>query len=133
MPLTGFPDFSAHDDPLVQEYAPIIGQRLKIHHGPIKSWMLEDQFHLKGVQVRAIIHALRMAQCPICSSQKGYWWGTPDEVKKTIEHLRERVRSISAVAWALEQSLVETADLPLFRAWASSVPEVPVANEDGHD
>ena len=70
---------------------------------PILSKVLEKNYGLNGTEIRAIIHELRMEGCPIASGGTGYYWAKSyDEIEPTIEHITQRIASLSMIKKALE-------------------------------
>jgi hypothetical protein len=60
---------------------------------------------LSGVEVRAIVHFLREEGYPIGSRGSGYYWCRSEEDKQvTLDHLRQRVRSITRAYNGLEKA-----------------------------
>ena len=94
MTLTTFEDYTIHLKPppaivLVQREV-----RCATFSSPVKSVGIEIKLGIRGGEVRACIHYLRCAGCPIGSSSKGYWWAqTPEELAMTIRNGEQRARS----------------------------------------
>jgi hypothetical protein len=103
--LKGFENHTSHGNTIETEL-PAVRQIIQEARkdNPIKSPEIERRLRLCGPQVRACVHELRLRGEPVCSSSKGYFWGTPDEVMETVTHLEQRIRSLSEIARALKGS-----------------------------
>lgn len=107
MPLTGYPitDIPPEIRAQAAQVRRVIEPRTAA--SPILSPAVERATGLSGVQVRALVHALREAGEPICSNSRGYWYArSADELNGTIEHLRQRRNSLGAVLGGLERARV---------------------------
>lgn len=74
---------------------------------PIKSYIIEEKFHLNGAEVREIVRSLRRKGYPICSGSKGYWLGDREEIAHTIAQLRSRGTDMLETARAMEAMEVD--------------------------
>ena len=74
---------------------------------PVKSYRIEKWLGISGSEVREMVHYLRVNSFPICSGNKGYYYGTHNDVEETINHLQERRNSIDQVIIGLRKSLIE--------------------------
>lgn len=58
---------------------------------------------------RSVINPLRRMAYPICSDERGYWYGRRKaDVRKTIEQLEGRKRGMTAAINGLKKRLGET-------------------------
>ncbi len=105
MPIDGFEEYTDVSSS-VRKYATRVLDGLRNKPGiKIKSKRLEAILDINGNEVRAIIHYLRGQGYPICSSTQGYWYtDDPEEIDKSINHLRQRANSITSVANALHRA-----------------------------
>ena len=73
---------------------------------PILSRHIERTFDISGVNVREIVHYLRVYdKKPICSDSSGYFYARNKvEASHTIKQLRSRVKHINEAATALESA-----------------------------
>lgn len=70
----------------------IIDYAIQYHHLPIKD-----------SDVRAMVNFLRRSKQPIGSAAGGYFWAVNhQELRSTLEHLHERIRSMSVAANGLK-------------------------------
>jgi len=74
---------------------------------PIHSIQIGDKINLSGSQVDDIVLELRSLGFAICGddAHAGYWFGTPAEVKKTVEGLKNRVELEKLVIRMWEQRM----------------------------
>jgi len=75
-----------------------------LHNGAIrKSREIEAALGLSDVEVRAVVHLLRVSQHqPICSNTNGYWYATNDtEILDCVDSMRARADSIRNAAAGL--------------------------------
>ena len=74
---------------------------LKARHPLGKELSASRIKHWKGLQrveVRAMVHRLRVDGFPIGSNSKGYFWAySPEDLETTIKHLEQRENSIFEV------------------------------------
>lgn len=106
MPLTGFEEVTTHPPEVLSE-AKVVRRVIepRTAANPILSPQIEAATGFGGPQVRALVHVLREQGVPICSTSKGYWMArTPDELETTLEHLRQRSRSLQTVIVGLEKA-----------------------------
>ena len=99
MPLTSFP--ASNHSAAVEAHAPTVlrGLRARGQDRPVTAREITEALEIPGPAVRAIVHHLRTQGHPIGSSGKGYWYARrPGELGATIEHLEQRMRSMSAAA-----------------------------------
>ena len=73
---------------------------------PILSRHIERTFDISGVNVREIVHYLRVYdKRPICSDSTGYFYARNKmEASHTVKQLRSRVKHINEAATALESA-----------------------------
>ena len=73
---------------------------------PILSRQIENTFDISGVNVREIVHYLRVYdKQPVCSDSSGYFYARNKmEASHTVKQLRSRVRHINEAATALESA-----------------------------
>lgn len=103
MPLTGFVELTTHPQHVYERSMAVLDMLSGVS-SPITSRRLETDLDLSGTQIRAVVHALRMAGHPVCSTSKGYYLAyTLADLDVTIAHLHERSRSIKECAHALER------------------------------
>ena len=77
-----------------------VGDWLKEWHGSkelaIKSGRICEAFNLHKEGLRKIVNFLRSSGIPICSSSIGYWYSEdPEDIRKTLLHLENRVKGIN--------------------------------------
>lgn len=85
-----------------------VKSQLEYHfkRNPITSKELEDFYRLSGSEIRAIIHALRLDGCPIASGSTGYYWAMSySELLPTVEHITQRISSLSVLKKSLSKTL----------------------------
>ena len=75
-------------------------------NGVLKSYKIEHALGLTGAEVREVVRELRRKGYPICSSSKGYWIGSQEEVAHTIAQLRSRGTDMLATANAMENMAI---------------------------
>lgn len=64
--------------------------------GRIKEHMAAAGFRMHNSEICAMVNHLRRAGNPIASNGDGYFWAnTRDELEPTIQHMRERIASMS--------------------------------------
>ena len=75
-------------------------------NNPIKSRQLEAMFSLRGVNIREIVHWLRVGDhLPICSDSAGYFYARNKfEAEHTIRQLRSRIKHINEAVCGIEQA-----------------------------
>ena len=73
---------------------------------PVLSRQIENTFGISGVNVREIVHYLRVNEkLPICSDSTGYFYArNREEASHTIKQLRSRIRQINEAACAIESA-----------------------------
>jgi len=104
--LKNFEEHTTHPDAIHDQAGPIMARiNMRSSLNPILSRDLEVEFGLGGPALRAVIHALRETGHPICSSSKGYFLGSREDVLETIESLGQRARSIQSTVDGLRLSL----------------------------
>ena len=105
MPLTSFP--ASNHSAVVTAHAGTVlrGLQARTESRPVTAREITEALEIPGPAVRAIVHHLRTEGYPIGSSGKGYWYAhRPGELGATIEHLEQRIRSMSAAANGLRKA-----------------------------
>ena len=97
MPIKGFEEHTTHPASNI-EHADALMRRLNNTTKPVRSHELERLTGLGPAALRDLVHRLRVKGHPICSSTKGYWIGTREEVLDSADNLEQRARSISEAA-----------------------------------
>lgn len=69
---------------------------------PQKSYILERELGVSGVEIREAVRELRRKGYPICSGTNGYWIGSKSEIEHTIAQLRSRGTDMLETANAME-------------------------------
>ena len=104
--LKNFEDITTHPNSIHDQAGQIMARiNMRTVDNPIISKTLEVEFGLGGPALRSVIHALRETGHPICSSSKGYFIGSREDVLSTIESLDQRARSIQSTVDGLRLSL----------------------------
>ena len=105
MPLASFPN-STHSAAVTAHAGTVLrGLQALTYNQPVTARRITEVLGIPGPAVRAIIHHLRTEGHPIGSSGKGYWYARrPGELGATIEHLEQRIRSMSAAANGLRKA-----------------------------
>lgn len=117
MTLTGFDSISSDLSDRLLEIAPRFVSWLKFI-GTVTSSRIENEWHLSGPEVRALVHHLRSLGNPemsrIAADGKGYRWANDYEaMKTTIESLEQRERSIRIVRQGILRSFGRTSQQEL--------------------
>ena len=107
MSLAGFQnietELSDKLKPLVDTVAH--GLRKYTIDSPVKSAQIEIGLKISGPELRAIVQHLRLQGMPVGSNGKGYYMArSKDEIKTTVQHLRQRAKIENRTALALEES-----------------------------
>lgn len=80
-------------------------RRHSTYANPVYSPKIEAALDMKGPAVRACINHCRSQHEPIGSSSRGYWYArSADELRTTILHLEQRIRSIQPTIDGLEEA-----------------------------
>ena len=105
MPLASFPA-SNHSAAVTAHASTVLrGLQARTENRPVTAREITEALKIPGPAVRAIVHHLRTQGHPIGSSGKGYWYARrPGELGATIEHLEQRIRSMSAAANGLRKA-----------------------------
>ena len=87
-----------------------IEEYLKQNHlgeqNAVTSREMELAFHVKGIEIRSIVNALRRDGAPIASSGSGYFYAaTAQELRATIAHMTHRISGIAAAIRGLDRAL----------------------------
>lgn len=82
-----------------------IGKHMAVTATQITDGLAKQGHRLPGPRVRAIIHHIRVEGIVplLCSSSAGYYVGTADDVRRTIQSQEERIRSQQAAVQALKK------------------------------
>ena len=102
MPIKGFEDQTTHPASNL-EYGDALMRKLNNTTKPVRSHELERLTGLGSAALRDLVHRLRVKGHPICSSTKGYWIGTREEVLDSAHSLEQRARSIKEAAEELRK------------------------------
>lgn len=74
--------------------------------------MYQRDLGLTGVEIRALVNMYRRNKIPIGSSSNGYFYArNEDDIQNTIQHMKERERSIRACRIGLEKSFIKQNNL----------------------
>lgn len=86
---------------------------LRYRSNPIKSKELEEEFNISSSQVRDVVRSLREKGVPITSGAEGYWFARNiEELKPTLNHLKERALSLLRTISKLEKNFVNPSGNP---------------------
>jgi hypothetical protein len=103
--LEGYDQLNFAITPALKVKAESLKHLLQRYGRAMNSREIEEQVQISGVQVRAIVSHLRVVERqPIGSDQRGYFWArSREELKTTIEHMKQRGIKDLTVASALEK------------------------------
>ena len=111
MPLTGYsithaPGVTERDLPTIKQLHLLLAgctDGTKIHAREI-----EEKLGISETKLRAICNALRCNAVPVCSSSQGYWMAiSADDLHETIQHLEQRIRSMSEAVYGLKKGMAD--------------------------
>ena len=108
MTLTGFESVPNEVSERLLKMAPRFVSWLKFI-GTATSARIEEEWHISGTEVRAIVHHLRSQGDPemsrIAADQKGYRWANDYEaMRTTLESMEQRERSIRRARFGILRS-----------------------------
>ena len=105
MPLSGFPN--SNHQAAIEKHADtvLLGLQHRDADHPVTASKITEALDVSGAAVRAIVHHLREMGHPIGSSSKGYWYAQNElELRPTITHMEQRIRSMTSAAQALKKA-----------------------------